>query len=111
MLHLEGNGTPRQLGSSVLQSPLAGVSDRIFRSLGSLERARILSTEEALTCLSAVRFGVEQGLIPDISLGKVNTALLLAQPAHLQRLCSETLSTDERDQRRATLMRKVLGRD
>ena len=33
MLHLEGNGTPRQLGSSVLQSPLAGVSDRIFRSL------------------------------------------------------------------------------
>jgi protein arginine kinase len=84
--------------------------DRIFRSLGTLERAHILSTEEALTCLSAVRFGVEQGLIPDIGLSEVNTALLLAQPAHLQRLCNQSLTAEERDQRRAALMRKVLGR-
>ena len=33
MLCLQGNGTPRCLRSSVFQSPLAGVSDRIFRSL------------------------------------------------------------------------------
>ena len=32
-LHLSGNGTPRQLHCRVLQSPLAGVSDRIFRGL------------------------------------------------------------------------------
>ena len=32
-LHLAGNGTPRQLRCRVLQSPLAGVSDRIFRGL------------------------------------------------------------------------------
>ena len=32
-LQLAGNGTPRQLECRVLQSPLAGVSDRIFRSL------------------------------------------------------------------------------
>jgi len=32
-LHLAGNGTPRQLHCRVLQSPLAGVSDRIFRGL------------------------------------------------------------------------------
>ena len=32
-LQLAGNGTPRQLGCRVLQSPLAGVSDRIFRGL------------------------------------------------------------------------------
>jgi nifR3 family TIM-barrel protein len=30
---LSGNGTPRSLSCRVLQSPLAGVSDRIFRSL------------------------------------------------------------------------------
>ncbi len=33
MLTLKGNGTRRCLQSSVFQSPLAGVSDRIFRSL------------------------------------------------------------------------------
>ncbi|MEB3276294.1 MAG: tRNA dihydrouridine synthase DusB [Cyanobacteriota bacterium] len=32
-LMLNGNGTPRSLRCRVLQSPLAGVSDRIFRSL------------------------------------------------------------------------------
>jgi len=32
-LQLPGNGSPRQLPCRVLQSPLAGVSDRIFRSL------------------------------------------------------------------------------
>ena len=32
-LHLSGNGIDRQLNCRVLQSPLAGVSDRIFRSL------------------------------------------------------------------------------
>ena len=32
-LQLPGNGTPRALRCRVLQSPLAGVSDRIFRSL------------------------------------------------------------------------------
>ncbi|MCP9904060.1 tRNA-dihydrouridine synthase, partial [Cyanobium sp. BA5m-10] len=32
-LQLSGNGTPRALRCRVLQSPLAGVSDRIFRGL------------------------------------------------------------------------------
>jgi nifR3 family TIM-barrel protein len=32
-LQLQGNGTPRRLRCRVLQSPLAGVSDRIFRGL------------------------------------------------------------------------------
>ena len=32
-IHLPGNGTCRQLHSRVLQSPLAGVTDKIFRGL------------------------------------------------------------------------------
>lgn len=82
--------------------------DRIFRGLGTLERAHILSTEEALSCLSAVRFGIQQDLIDGIELAMVNQALLLAQPAHLQQLSSGPLAAEERDQRRATLMRKIL---
>jgi protein arginine kinase len=85
--------------------PRVRTLDRIFRSLGTLEHARILSTEEALSCLSAVRFGVQQGLIEHVQLGELNAALLLAQPAHLQQLCKRALLPEERDQRRATLMR------
>lgn len=88
---------------------MAQTEDRVHRSLGTLERARILTSEEALTCLSAVRFGLQQGLLEHLTLDQINRALLLSQPAHLQRLCHATLSPGERDLRRATLIRQALG--
>ena len=84
--------------------------DRVFRALGTLERARILTSDEALTCLSAVRFGIHAGLVEDVSIEQVNRALLLSQPAHLQRVCDSTLTAAERDLRRASLVRELLGR-
>lgn len=83
--------------------------DRVHRAMGTLERAHILSSEESLTCLSGVRFGVQQGLFDSLTLQQLNRALLLSQPAHLQRLSNETLGPDERDQRRARLVRELLG--
>jgi protein arginine kinase len=84
--------------------------DRIFRALGVLERAHILSSEEALNCLSAVRFGVHAGVIDDVGVRELNIALLLSQPAHLQRVHQTTLTPGQRDERRATLVRNVLRR-
>lgn len=83
--------------------------DRVQRALGTLERAQILSSEEALGCLSAVRFGVEEELLDGFEIAAVNRALLLSQPGHLQRHTRELLKPDERDQRRAQLLREVLG--
>ena len=60
---------------------------------------------------TAVRFGIQQGLIDDMTMEQVNTALLISQPAHLQRLFGTELTPVERDQRRAGLMRQVLGRN
>lgn len=83
--------------------------DRVHRALGTLERAQILSSEEALGCLSALRFGVHTGLVDGFSHEAVNQALLLSQPAHLQRYTRQTLTPEERDQRRAQLLRDLLG--
>lgn len=83
--------------------------DRVHRALGTLEHAQILSSEECLNCLSAVRFGVEQGLLEELSLEQLNRILLHAQPAHLQRSAGATLDAPERDQRRAWLVRDILG--
>lgn len=45
------------------------VEDRIFRSLGTLKYARIISSSEALKLLSDIRFGTEAGLLEqDIAL-------------------------------------------
>lgn len=104
-------GWERKVRQALLSGdPRERTLDRIFRALGTLERARILSTEEALSCLSAVRFGVQQQLVEDISLEQINRALLLSQPAHLQRLCNGPLTASQRDQRRAAAVRRILGR-
>ena len=102
----------RQFRDALLKGDLRNRTlDRVFRALGTLERARILSSDEALTCLSAVRFGVQQGLVRELTVQTLNRALLLSQPAHLQQIYHEKLGPTERDQRRATLVRRVLGRD
>lgn len=87
----------------------AQTTDRIFRALGTLERARILSSEEGLNCLSTIRFGVEQGLLNAPTLDTLNRLLLLTQSAHLQQIWRETLSPPERDVRRADLVRAALA--
>lgn len=83
--------------------------DRIHRALGVIERAQILTSEETLNCLSALRFGVQQGVLDGITVADLNRALLLSQPAHLQRFARERLDTGARDQRRASLLRQILG--
>lgn len=82
--------------------------DRIYRALGTLERAQILTSEEALSCLSALRFGIEARVLSGLSIPDLNRALLLSQPGHLQRFTKERLQPEERDQRRAQLLREVL---
>ncbi len=82
--------------------------DRVWRALGTLQSARILSTEECLTGLSAVRFGVQQGIITDLGLTDLNRLLLMTQPGHLQRLRGAPLEPGDRDTLRAALVRSVL---
>ena len=48
------------------QSPIA-LEDRFYRSLGTLKYARIITSEEAATCLSNVRLGVDLGVIKEYS--------------------------------------------
>jgi protein arginine kinase len=83
--------------------------DRIYRSLGLLQNARIMSSEESLKLLSDVRLGVIAGLINSIDLKKINDLMLMIRPAYLQKLAGTELVPDERDQRRAELLRKSLS--
>ena len=60
-LALPGRGTPRQLACRVLQSPLAGVSDRIFRQLVRRWAPRALLFTEMVNATSLeLGFGLEK---------------------------------------------------
>lgn len=82
--------------------------DRIHRALGTIERSQILTSEESLGCLSALRFGIEEDVLTGFTVEDVNRALLMSQPGHLQRHSRQRLGPEERDQRRAQLVREVL---
>lgn len=81
------------------------IKDKIWRAYGILKHARVLSSEEAMNLLSAVRLGVAMGILDMLPLKLVNEIMLLIQPAHLQKLLNEELSPSERDNRRAELVR------
>jgi len=83
--------------------------DRVHRALGTLERAQILTSEEAMNCLSALRLGVHHQLVEGFDIAALNKSLLLSQPGHLQRFTRERLEPEDRDLRRAHLVREVLG--
>ena len=89
------------------QNPIR-FEDKIFRSLGLLLNARIMSTEESLKLLSDVRLGVIMGLMAGMEMEDLNDMMLIIQPAYLQKLSGGQLSPDERDQRRAELIRNKL---
>jgi protein arginine kinase len=82
--------------------------DRIFRSYGLLENARILSGQESFKLLSDVRLGVSMGIIKDIGILTLNEILTLSQPATLQKIAGKQLAQEERDIKRAELVRMKL---
>ena len=90
------------------QNPLR-FEDIIFRSLGILLNARIISAEESMKLLSDVRLGAVMGLLKGMDQDKLTNMMQMIQPAYLQKLSGGELRPDMRDQKRAELIRKHLG--
>jgi protein arginine kinase len=86
------------------------IKDKLWRAYGILANARVLSSQEVMNLLSAVRLGVAMGEPMGLDLAHVNELMLLAQPAHIQRLFGKEMKPEERDVARAELARKKLVR-
>lgn len=86
------------------------LNDRIWRALGVLKSAHIITSNETTELLSMVRLGVDIGLIKDIDTVKVNQLFISIQPAHLQKLAGKVLTAAERDVKRAQVIRENFGK-
>lgn len=84
------------------------LEDDIYRSLGILKYARVISTSEALNLLSRVRMGIEMGIIKDIEMNKINNLLVNIQPATLQLISGIDAGAGQRDKSRAKILRNEL---
>lgn len=83
--------------------------DRIWRSYGTLRSAHIISSNETIELLSAIRLGIDMDILKDITIPVINELFILTQPAHLQKIEKKVLSHAERDLKRAQLIREKLG--
>lgn len=84
--------------------------DAVFRAVGTLRHARLLTVEESMNLLSQVRLGIMLRLIPDIQPDTVNLLMLLVQNAHLERLNGRELDSGDRSAARADLVRERITR-
>lgn len=75
--------------------------DRIYRAAGTLRAAYLIETGEALRCLSDVLIGVQMGLLTGIEPQQLYLLEQQIRPSML------TGAPQERDQKRAALLRKA----
>ncbi len=85
------------------------VNDKIWRAQGTLKSARIITSAETIKLLSVMRLGIDFGIISDVDRNTINELFMLIQPAHLQKMESKLLTHNQRDYKRADLIRKKLG--
>lgn len=94
---------------ALLKSKPQALDDKIWRAMGLLCNARMMSSNEALQCLSHVRMGLHIGRLRSVDLQTINELFLQTQPAHLQKLQGERLTGEQRSVARAALMRSRLA--
>ncbi len=99
-----------QARSALLSQNRAMLEDKVKRSFGILRSAYIISSQETIELLSLVRLGCDLDMIRDIDRRVVNELFIVTQPAHLQKIEGKKLSPQERDMKRAELIRERLNK-
>ncbi len=97
----------RELRDAIYSSDKYRIEDKLLRSLGELTHAVVLSSSEAINRLSDVRFAVELGIIKNIDIEKLNTAMYAILPANIIKNYNLTEVTD-RDIKRADIIKELL---
>lgn len=82
--------------------------DKMFRALGILQNARLLSTDEFMELISLVRLGAARGII-DTPIEKINELIVSMQPATISAAHDDAGSPTARDSVRAKTVREALA--
>ncbi|RKX23875.1 MAG: protein arginine kinase [Candidatus Zixiibacteriota bacterium] len=84
------------------------IEDKIWRAFGILKHARVLTSDEVMNLLSAVRLGYVMKVVEFIDISLINEILLLSQPAHLQKYYGTEMDQNQQDFVRAQMVREKL---
>jgi len=99
----------KQARKSLLQESKYQIEDRVGRALGILSYAKIIDSKEATERLSDLRLGIDLQLIQGISSTVLNELMVMTQPGFLQQYAGQELTPEERDIRRAAMIRERIS--
>lgn len=83
------------------------MEDKIYRSLGTLMHARLMTSKEALYHLSLVRMGVEAEVLEDVDIELIDSLIINTQPGMMKKAYGIELNEKERDINRAKIIRSI----
>ena len=101
-------GRERQVRQQMFQRDEVGVSDKLWRSVGILKSARIITGTELMPRMSDLRMAVTSGLI-DFPLPKIDQLMQDLQSSSLTASIGEDELDRARDIRRAEILREALS--
>lgn len=84
------------------------IEDQVYRSYGVLKYARQISSDDAMTLLSQLKFGKDCGLVRFDREFNVHKLMMGVQPGSLQWTLGKNVGSLTRDQSRAEYIRKEL---
>lgn len=83
--------------------------DKVWRALGVMKTARMLSSDEFIELYSSVREGVEGGKLDGLTLDALSELFVEVQPATMMMRMGRDMTPAERDVQRAEITRKMLA--
>lgn len=98
----------RQVRKMALEKHGLECADEAYKSYGVLKYARRLSAKEAMTYLSQLMSGTNDGILTTVEPCSVYRLMLGIQPANLQKLSDRPLGKEELDVARAVYLRAEL---
>ena len=84
------------------------IEDKVYRSLGILKNARMLTSDETVKMISDVRLGFALGILDDIDERSFNRIMATIGPASVQKAAGKLMEPAERDRMRSMVVREVL---
>lgn len=101
--------TERSMRKRLYESNPDGLSDTLWRALGTLKYARKLTSAECESLLSEVKLGADMGLIKEVGSDALTKLMIESEPAHIALSAGKELTPEQRDVYRANLMRGALS--
>ncbi len=101
----------RNARQHLMREAREGIEDRVCRSFGILAYARQIDSKEAMERLSDVRLGIDLGIIKGVSASILKELMVATQPAFLQMFFGQEMTPQERDGKRAAMIRDRLRQE